>query len=167
MSFTGRPSRPPLALMSSSQTCIATSDILPLAASGPVSAMPKPILIGSAVCDWAGTAVNKSAAAAADSSTPLILSHRDVIDIFIPGGSQSGGLRKMAAAAANANGGADVRICEISKTRRSSRNVRQAIVYMSALGQKRTLRLISAKTEKPPRGGLSRIRHQTIIAPAA
>src|SRR6266852_8685895 len=36
MSLTGRPSRPPLALTSSSQIFIATSDILPLAASGPV-----------------------------------------------------------------------------------------------------------------------------------
>src|SRR5437764_536150 len=48
MSFTGRPIKPPLALMSPSQIFIATSDILPLAASGPLSAMPKPILIGSA-----------------------------------------------------------------------------------------------------------------------
>src|SRR6516162_7776566 len=47
MSLTGRPSRPPLALTSSPQIFIATSDILPLGASGPVSAMPNPILIGS------------------------------------------------------------------------------------------------------------------------
>ena len=45
---TGRPSSPPLALTSSSQICIASSADLPLGASPPVSAMLKPILIGSA-----------------------------------------------------------------------------------------------------------------------
>src|SRR4051794_19141675 len=39
---------PPLALTSSSQIFIAKSDILPLAANGPVSAMPNPTVIGSA-----------------------------------------------------------------------------------------------------------------------
>src|SRR5579859_740618 len=77
MSFTGRPSNPPLALTSSSQICIANSDILPLAASGPVSAMPSPILIGSAAV--AGVAaVSSKAAAAASQLTLLRLNHVDV-----------------------------------------------------------------------------------------
>jgi len=50
--------------MSDSQTCMATSDILPLAASGPVSDMPSPILIGSSAVA-ALAIVNSSAAAAA------------------------------------------------------------------------------------------------------
>src|SRR5262249_2107934 len=50
--------------MSDSQTCMATSDILPLAASGPVSDMPSPILIGSSAAA-APAIVNNSAAAAA------------------------------------------------------------------------------------------------------
>src|SRR5215510_10663102 len=50
MSLTGRPLSPPLALTSSSQIFIASSDIFPLAASGPVSAMPKPIVIGLPCC---------------------------------------------------------------------------------------------------------------------
>src|SRR5262245_43807583 len=62
MSLTGRPLSPPLALTSSSQIFIASSDILPLAASGPVSAMPKPIVMGSAAC--AGAGASKPAAIA-------------------------------------------------------------------------------------------------------
>src|SRR5882757_434535 len=62
MSFTGRPSSPPAALTSSSQIFIATSDILPLAASEPVSDMLKPILIGSPL--WASAATADSATAA-------------------------------------------------------------------------------------------------------
>src|SRR5262245_8456513 len=46
MSLTGRPSRPPLALVSSSQIFIPSSACLPKPASGPVSAMPKPMVIG-------------------------------------------------------------------------------------------------------------------------
>src|SRR6266511_839610 len=63
MSLTGRPSSPPLALTSSSQIFIATSDILPLAASGPVSAMPKPMVMGSAA--FAGAPASEAAAIAA------------------------------------------------------------------------------------------------------
>src|SRR5882762_9608179 len=51
MSSTGRPRRPPFLLTSSFQICMASSAGLPLAESPPVSAMPKPILIGSAA--WA------------------------------------------------------------------------------------------------------------------
>ena len=51
MSWTWRPSRPPLALTSSAQICAPSSACLPLAASGPVKAMPKPILIGRALCE--------------------------------------------------------------------------------------------------------------------
>src|SRR5712691_2608370 len=64
MSLTGRPSRPPLALTSSSQIFIATSDILPLGASGPVSAMPKPIVIGWPDGAWAAAATVEAASAA-------------------------------------------------------------------------------------------------------
>src|SRR5215468_8090616 len=46
MSLTGRPSRPPLALVSSSQIFMPSSACLPKPASGPVSAMPKPMVIG-------------------------------------------------------------------------------------------------------------------------
>src|SRR5215831_11807230 len=60
MSLTGRPGSPPLALTSSSQIFIARSDILPLAASGPVSAMPKPMDMGSAA--RAGAAASTAAA---------------------------------------------------------------------------------------------------------
>src|SRR5690242_9270044 len=76
MSLTGRPSRPPLALTSSSQICIASSDILPLAASGPVSAMPNPILIGSAAV--AGIAAVSIKAAAASHRTPVRRNHVNV-----------------------------------------------------------------------------------------
>src|SRR5262249_15020379 len=51
-------------LTSSSQILIASSADLPLGASGPVSAMPKPILIGSPCCARVG-AWNRSAAPAA------------------------------------------------------------------------------------------------------
>src|SRR5215468_10018028 len=46
MSFTGRPSRPPLALISSSQIWAPSSACWPAPASEPVCAMLKPILIG-------------------------------------------------------------------------------------------------------------------------
>src|SRR5664279_3250635 len=70
MSFTGRPSRPPLALVSSSQIFIASNDDLPLADSGPVSDMPKPILIGSLV--WAWPATTNIAQAARATTAPAI-----------------------------------------------------------------------------------------------
>src|SRR5208282_371039 len=67
--------------MSSSHTCMATSDILPLAASGPVSDMPRPILIGSAAL--AVAAANSSAATAADHAKRLI-NRCGFVDISIP-----------------------------------------------------------------------------------
>src|SRR6516162_249335 len=81
MSFTGRPSSPPLALMSSSQICMATSDILPLAASGPVSAIPNPILIGSAACTG-GALTNSKLAAASNDEKTFRLSQREFGDMF-------------------------------------------------------------------------------------
>src|SRR5215471_3759357 len=48
MSFTGRPRRPPLALMSSSHIWYAARIALPFEARPPVKGMEKPILIGSA-----------------------------------------------------------------------------------------------------------------------
>src|SRR5215472_18376172 len=81
MSVTGRPSSPPLALISSSQICMATSDILPLAASGPVSAIPNPILIGSAACTGEALANSRLAAASNDEKT-FRLSQRECADMF-------------------------------------------------------------------------------------
>src|SRR5690348_6120046 len=60
-SCTGRPNKPPAAFTSLSQIFMATSADLPLAASPPVSAMPNPILMGSAA--W--TSEKPSAAATA------------------------------------------------------------------------------------------------------
>src|SRR5271169_1414430 len=94
MSLTGRPSSPPLALMSSSQICIATSDILPLAARGPVSDILKPTLIGSAAL--IGVAANSSAATAADHARRLMLSHCDPVDISIPFGDRNNHLKRRA-----------------------------------------------------------------------
>jgi len=56
-----------LALTSSSQIFIARSDDFPFAASGPVSAIPKPILIGSPLCAQAAPA-SASIKAATDAS---------------------------------------------------------------------------------------------------
>src|ERR1043165_3702697 len=66
MISTGRPSSPPLALMSSRQSSIAACSILPAGAPVPVSASDMPTLIGSAAC--AGIAANSSAAAAPPSA---------------------------------------------------------------------------------------------------
>ena len=63
MSLTGRPSRPPLALMSSSQIFMAEQRLLAVGREPPVSAMLKPILIGSLLCAEAGTGAAKSPAA--------------------------------------------------------------------------------------------------------
>src|SRR6516165_7426798 len=60
MSLTGRPRSPPLALTSSSQIFCASSADLPLGASPPVSAMLKPILIGSPDCAQAAPANNSA-----------------------------------------------------------------------------------------------------------
>src|SRR5262245_32403303 len=65
MSLTGRPSRPPLALISSSQIFMPSSACLPLAASGPVSAMEKPIVTGWPDGAWAFAGVKNTATAAA------------------------------------------------------------------------------------------------------
>src|SRR6516164_9916575 len=66
MSLTGRPSRPPLALVSSSQIFMPSSACLPKPASGPVSAMPKPMAIGwpdgVCACVGAGNAATEAAA---------------------------------------------------------------------------------------------------------
>src|SRR5271165_4804810 len=72
MSLTGRPSRPPLALTSSSQIFCASSADLPLAASPPVIAMLKPILIGSPDCAAAPSAANAATAATATADTAEI-----------------------------------------------------------------------------------------------
>ena len=61
MISTGRPSSPPLALMSSRQSSIAACSILPAGAPAPVSASDMPTLIGSAAC--AGAAASSSTAA--------------------------------------------------------------------------------------------------------
>src|SRR6185437_13716595 len=68
MSWTGRPSSPPLALMSSRQIMSAASTCLPMGATAPVKAMLKPTLIGSAACAAvaSATAPNSTAAAILD-----------------------------------------------------------------------------------------------------
>src|SRR5215211_4112118 len=50
MSCTGRPSRPPLALISSAQICLAIRWAFPDDANPPVKCTANPILIGSAAC---------------------------------------------------------------------------------------------------------------------
>src|SRR5580704_18022964 len=72
MILTGRPSSPPLALMSSYQIFCASSADLPLAASPPVIAMLKPILIGSPDCAAAQSAANATTAATASADTAEI-----------------------------------------------------------------------------------------------
>src|SRR5215469_7560392 len=74
MSLTGRPRSPPLALTSSSQIFWASSADLPLGASPPVSAMLKPILIGSPDCAQAAPA-NTSAHAAKARARHLTARH--------------------------------------------------------------------------------------------
>src|SRR5262249_4489213 len=72
MSLTGRPRSPPLALMSSSQIFWASKADLPLGASPPVSAMLKPILIGSPVCATARPASSAPAISAASAAAVLV-----------------------------------------------------------------------------------------------
>src|SRR5216684_4977441 len=63
MSLTGRPSRPPLAFISSSQIWAASNAALPLGASGPVTFMLKPMVSGL-FCAIAGAAMPAAAPAA-------------------------------------------------------------------------------------------------------
>src|SRR3984957_600459 len=69
MSLTWRPSRPPLTLTSSAQMVIASSADFPVPASGPVSAMPKPIFRGSSAA--AGRLVAAMLSAASVASTAV------------------------------------------------------------------------------------------------
>src|SRR5262249_16036365 len=70
MSLTGRPSRPPLALVSSSQIFMPSSACLPFGDSGPVNDMEKPILTGSPAAPWALARIkNRVTAAPARSET--------------------------------------------------------------------------------------------------
>src|SRR5579872_3565571 len=62
MSLTGRPSRPPLALTSSSQIFQASSADLPFGPRPPVIAMLDPILIGGPDWAWASAAARHAAA---------------------------------------------------------------------------------------------------------
>src|ERR1044071_6063853 len=63
MISTGRPSSPPLALISSRQSSIAACSILPAGAPVPVSASDIPTLIGSAGCARIAAENNNRAAA--------------------------------------------------------------------------------------------------------
>src|SRR6185437_12662232 len=72
-SWTGRPSRPPLVFTSSAQIWMAISAALPLPARPPVSAMPKPILIGSAAAAGHAAANNNIVAAAQPIAAALIV----------------------------------------------------------------------------------------------
>src|SRR5277367_1542138 len=83
MSLTGRPSRPPLALTSSSQIFCASKADLPLAARPPVIAMLKPILIGSPDCATARSAASATTATAAADTAPINDLNRDIIG-FLP-----------------------------------------------------------------------------------
>src|SRR4029079_1426713 len=69
MISTGRPSRPPLALMSSRHSSIAACNILPAGAPPPVSASDMPTLIGSAAC--AGAAMKSPATSAAPARSAI------------------------------------------------------------------------------------------------
>src|ERR1700691_1469874 len=69
MSLTGLPSKPPLALTSSSQIFWASSADLPLAARPPVIAMLKPILIGWPDCAAAPPARGPNATATTAAAT--------------------------------------------------------------------------------------------------
>src|SRR5262245_57379490 len=77
MSSTGRPRRPPFLLISSFQICIASSAGLPLAESPPVSAMPRPILIGSAARARKAGALASANAAMMMTIRALVTSCRD------------------------------------------------------------------------------------------
>src|SRR5262245_25964147 len=81
MILTGRPSSPPFLLVSSSQILAPSSACLPLAASGPVSAMEKPILIGSPAGTWALAGVRNRATAAVarnEATTPRRVSRASI-----------------------------------------------------------------------------------------
>src|SRR5215470_5867734 len=81
MILTGRPSSPPFLLVSSSQILAPSSACLPLAASGPVSAMEKPILIGSPAGAWALAGVRNRATAAVarnEANTPRRFSRTSI-----------------------------------------------------------------------------------------
>ena len=69
----GGPSSPPLAFTSSAQIWMAISAALPLPARPPVSAMPKPILIGSAAAVGHTLASSRIVAAAQPITVALIL----------------------------------------------------------------------------------------------
>src|SRR5262249_2784772 len=71
-----RPRSPPLALISSAQICEPSSACWPLAASGPVSAMPKPILIGAAPC--AKACVRARAGETSAAARPALTPRRDI-----------------------------------------------------------------------------------------
>src|SRR5215813_2041472 len=62
----GRPSSPPLALISSAQICLDIRWALPEEASPPVSDTPKPILIGSCACAEKNAPDNVTATASSD-----------------------------------------------------------------------------------------------------
>src|SRR6516162_7898787 len=81
--LTGRPSNPPFLLVSSSQILAPSSACLPLAASGPVSAMEKPILIGSPDGAWACDGVKNTAIAAAAKNEATAPRH-SVVQACVP-----------------------------------------------------------------------------------
>src|SRR6516164_11590471 len=86
MSLTGRPSNPPLALMSSSQIFWASRADLPFGPSPPVIAMLYPILIGSPDCAAAGAASSAPASSARTARDPAPASepHFAPLGIIVP-----------------------------------------------------------------------------------
>src|SRR5258705_9480223 len=82
MSFSGGPRRPAFLLMVSSQILAPSTACLPLAASGPVNAIPKPMVIGwpDGACALAGTRNAARAAVAKNEATaPRHFSLADMI----------------------------------------------------------------------------------------
>src|ERR1051325_11115433 len=74
MISTGRPSSPPLALMSSRQISIAACSILPAGAPAPVSASDIPTLIGLPLCaDALGDQHSPASSAAATAPSVLLV----------------------------------------------------------------------------------------------
>src|SRR6476619_7311319 len=77
MSLTLRPSRPPLALVSSSQILAPANACLPLGASGPVTDMAKPTVIGPSLSAQAGAATRPMANTAAARPPPVRTTRQD------------------------------------------------------------------------------------------
>src|SRR5215208_282867 len=81
MILTWRPSSPPFLLMVSSQILAPSSACLPLAASGPVNAIPKPMVIGWPDGAWAPAGTPNAARAAAATNEARAPRHFSLADM--------------------------------------------------------------------------------------